>query len=161
MYKRELDQKLQQALPKALLLYGENSYLIDFYIEYYIRSLQAEEDRLSLYFDEWDFAQAKNYLSQSSLFGGTNLLIVKHEKRIPKKELDTLIALANKNSDNYFLFGFSGETRSAKEMQRSFTEKQGGVWCASLNQIYGKASRYFRRKPAASNSISTSMRFSI
>jgi DNA polymerase-3 subunit delta len=128
MYKRELDQKLQQALPKALLLYGENSYLIDFYIEYYIRSLQAEEDRLSLYFDEWDFAQAKNYLSQSSLFGGTNLLIVKHEKKIPKKELDTLIALANKNSDNYFLFGFSGEARSAKEMQRSFTEKQGGVW---------------------------------
>jgi len=128
MYKRELDQRLQQALPKALLLYGENSYLIDFYIEYYLRTLQAEEERLSLYFDEWDFAQAKNYLSQSSLFGGTNLLIVKHDKKIPKKELDTLITLANKNSDNYFLFGFSGEARNAKEMQRSFTEKQGGVW---------------------------------
>ena len=128
MYKREFDQRLSQDLPKAVLLYGDNSYLIDHYIDHYISTLHAEEERLSLYFDEWDFAQAKAYLSQSSLFGGTNLLIIKHEKRIPKKELDTLIALTRKNSDNYLLFGFSGDARSAREIQKSFTEKQGGVW---------------------------------
>ena len=128
MYKRELDQKLQQGLPKALLLYGVDDYLIDYYIDLYKERLDAREELLSLYFDEWNFAQAKAYLSQGSLFGGTNLLIVKHEKKIPKKELDQLIALANKSSDNYFLFAFSGEDRSAKEMQRSFTEKQGGLW---------------------------------
>ena len=128
MYKREFDQRLTQELPKALLLYGDNSYLIDFYIDHYIHTLHAEEDRLSLYFDEWDFAQAKAYLSQSSLFGGTNLLIIKHEKRVPKKELDTLIALTGKSSDNYLVYGFSGDARNARELQKSFTGKQGGVW---------------------------------
>ena len=128
MYKRELDQRLQQALPKALLLFGDNAYLIDYYINYYIQTLQAKEELLALYFDEWDFTQAKNYLSQSSLFGGTNLLIIRHSKKIPKKELDTLIALANKSSDNYLLFGFDGEARDAKSMQSSFSEKKGGVW---------------------------------
>lgn len=128
MYKRELDQRLQQALPKALLLFGDNDYFIDYYINHYIQRLQAKEELLALYFDEWDFAQAKNYLSQSSLFGGTNLLIIRHNKKIPKKELDTLIALANKSSDNYLLFGFDGEARDAKSMQGSFTEKKGGIW---------------------------------
>jgi len=128
MYKRELDQRLKQALPKSLLLFGENTYLVDYYIDHYIQILQAKEELLALYFDEWDFTQAKNYLSQSSLFGGTNLLVIKHNKKIPKKELDTLIALANKSSDNYLLFGFDGEARDAKSMQSSFTEKKGGVW---------------------------------
>jgi DNA polymerase-3 subunit delta len=128
MYKREFDQRLQQFLPKALLLYGDNAYLIDYYIDHYIQKLQAKEELLALYFDEWDFSQAKNYLSQSSLFGGTNLLIIKHSKKIPKKELDTLIALANKSSDNYLVFGFDGEARDAKSMQSSFSEKKGGVW---------------------------------
>ncbi len=128
MYQRELDQRLKQALPKALLLFGDNAYLIDYYIDHYIQKLQAKEELLALYFDEWDFSQAKNYLSQSSLFGGTNLLVIKHNKKIPKKELDILIALANKSSDNYLLFGFDGETRDAKSMQSSFMEKKGGVW---------------------------------
>ena len=128
MYKRQLDQRLQQALPKALLLFGDNDYFIDYYIDHYIQALQAKEELLSLYFDEWDFSQAKSYLSQSSLFGGTNLLIIKHDKKIPKKELDTLIALTNKSSDNYLLFGFDGETRDAKSMQSSFAEKKGGIW---------------------------------
>ena len=128
MYKRELDQRLQQALPKALLLFGDNAYLIDYYINHYIQTLQAKEELLALYFDEWDFTQAKSYLSQSSLFGGTNLLIIRHNKKIPKKELDTLIVLANKNSDNYLVFGFDGEARDAKSMQSSFAEKRGGIW---------------------------------
>ena len=128
MYKREFDQKFRQALPKALLLFGDNAYLIDHYIEHYAHTLQAKEEMFTLYFEEWDFMQAKNYLSQSSLFGGINLLIIKHHKKIPKKELDILVALANKTSDNYLVFGFEGEARDAKAMQSSFTEKKGGVW---------------------------------
>ncbi len=128
MYKRELDQKLRQALPKALLLWGDNAYLIDHYIKHYILTLQAKDEMLTLYFDEWDFMKAKNYLSQSSLFGGINLLIIRYNKKIPKKELDILIALANKTSDNYLIFGFEGEAKNAKAMQSSFTDKKGGVW---------------------------------
>lgn len=128
MYQREFDQRMKKAFPKAVLFYGENDYLIDFYIEAYIKHTDAKESMLSLYHDEWNFEQAKAFLSQSSLFGGTNLLVVKHEKKIPKKELDILVELANKNEDNYFLYGYAGTAKDAKSMQAAFTEKKGGVW---------------------------------
>jgi DNA polymerase-3 subunit delta len=128
LYQREFDQRLNKALPKAVLFFGDNEYMIDHYIDLYKKKLDAGEETLALYFDEWNFDQAKNYLSQTSLFGGTNLLIVKHDKKIPKKELDTLIELANKNSDNYFLYGYAGSAKDAKTLQSSFTEKKGGVW---------------------------------
>lgn len=128
MYQREFDQRLKQGFPKAVLLYGLNDYMVDYYIDLYKTRLDAKESMLTLYYDEWDFEQAKNYLSQTSLFGGTNLLIVKGDKKIPKKELDQLISLANKNADNYFLYGFDEAKTSAKSLQSAFTDKKGGVW---------------------------------
>ncbi len=128
MYQREFDQRLNQSLPKAVLLFGENDYMIDYYIEFYKTKLDAKEDALALYFDEWNFEQAQGYLSQTSLFGGTNLLIVKSDKKIPKKELERLIELANKSSENYFIYGYSGSARDAKTLQSSFSDKKGGVW---------------------------------
>jgi len=128
MYQREFDQKLRQSLPKAVLLYGENDYMIDHYIDMYVKQTDAKESMLSLYHDEWNFEQAKNFLSQTSLFGGTNLVVVKHEKKIPKKELDVLVELANKNPDNYFIYGYSGAAKDARSMQAAFTDKKGGVW---------------------------------
>jgi DNA polymerase-3 subunit delta len=128
MYQGEFDQRLKQALPKALLLYGENEYLIDYYIDYYISQTDAKESMLTLYHDEWDFEQAKSFLSQTSLFGGVNLVITKRDKKIPKKELDALVALANKSEDNYFIYAYSGTAKDAKSMQSSFTDKKGGVW---------------------------------
>ena len=128
MYQREFDQRLRQSLPKAVLFYGENDYMVDHYIDSYIKQLDAKDSMLSLYHDEWNFEQAKNFLSQTSLFGGTNLVVVKHEKKIPKKELDILVELANKNPDNYFLYGYAGAAKDARSMQAAFTDKKGGVW---------------------------------
>jgi len=128
MYQREFDQRLKTELPHAVLLYGENDYLLDYYTDLYKTKLDAKESLLALYHDQYDFEQAKNYLSQSSLFGGTNFLLIRHEKKIPKKELDILIALTQKNSDNYLLFLFEGTAVTARGLQSSFTEKRGGVW---------------------------------
>lgn len=128
MYQREFDQRLKKAFPKAILLYGENEYLFDFYIDMYIKKTEAKESMLTLYFDEWHFEEGKNFLSQTSLFGGTNLLVVKHNKKIAKKELDTLVALANKNTDNYFIYAYYGVPKDAKSMQSAFTDKKGGLW---------------------------------
>jgi len=128
MYQREFDQRLRQELPHAVLLYGENEYLLDHYTDLYRKKLEADDSLLALYHDEYDFEQAKGYLSQSSLFGGTNFLLIRHEKKIPKKELDTLIALTQKNSDNYLLYIFEGTAATAKSLQSSFSEKKGGVW---------------------------------
>jgi DNA polymerase-3 subunit delta len=128
MYQREFDQRLAQSLPKAVLIFGENAYMMDHYIDLYRNTLDAGESALNLYYDEWSFDQAKGFLSQASLFGGTNLVVVRHNKKIPKKELDALVSLANKNSDNYFFYCYEGSAKEAKSMQAAFTEKRGGVW---------------------------------
>jgi DNA polymerase-3 subunit delta len=128
MYQREFEQRLQSGLPRAVLLYGENDYLIEETIRRYKKELDAAESMLTMYHDEYDFERARGYLSQSSLFGGTNLLLIRREKKLPKKELDTLVELTGRNSDNYLLFAFAGEARDAKAMQNSFAEKKGGVW---------------------------------
>jgi DNA polymerase-3 subunit delta len=128
MYQREFNQLIQKSLPKALLLYGEDDYQIDYYLEYFVSKLDAKDSMLTMYFDEYDFDSAKSFLSQTSLFGGTNLLVIKNDKKLPKKELDTLIALANKDPSNYFMFIFGGEAKDAKSMQSSFSAKNSGVW---------------------------------
>ncbi|MDQ7085215.1 MAG: DNA polymerase III subunit delta [Sulfurovum sp.] len=128
MYEKEFKQRLRQSYPQAILLYGENSYLIDVYITKYRDYTQAKEGMLTLYYEEWNFERAKGFLSQSSLFGGSNLLVVKSDKKIPKKELELLIGLGQKNSDNYFIYSYMGLAKDAKSMQSAFSEKKGGIW---------------------------------
>ena len=128
MYQREFNQLLQKGLPKAVLLYGDNAYLIEQTLDRYKKELDAAESMVSMYHDEYDFERARNHLSQSSLFGGYNLLLIRREKKLPKKELDTLIEFTRKNDESYLLFAFDGEAREAKAMQGSFSEKKGGVW---------------------------------
>ncbi len=128
MYQREFDQKLKQSLFKSVLFYGDNEYLIESYISKYITTLDARENILNLYYDEWDFEKAKSFLAQSSLFGGVNLLVVKYNKKIPKKELDMLISQAHKGSDNYFLYYYGGEGKNAKSMQNAFVTKYSASW---------------------------------
>jgi len=128
MYQRDFEARLKQGLPKAVLFYGENDYMCEHYIERYKSELDAREDALTLYFDEYDFERAKGYLAQSSLFGGTNLLIVKTDKKIPKKELETLVSLTRANDDNYLVYHYTGAPTQAKSLQNAFSDKTGGVW---------------------------------
>ncbi len=128
MYQREFEKTLRTTLPRAILFFGENEYQIANYIQYYINTTNSAESMLSLYYDEYSFERAKAYLSQSSLFGGTNLLIVKHNKKIPKKELDILVELVGKNPNNFFLFHYQGSATNAKSLQSSFSPKKGANW---------------------------------
>ena len=128
MYQREFEKILPTTLPRAILFFGENEYQIANYIQYYINTTNSAESMLSLYYDEYSFERAKAYLSQSSLFGGTNLLIVKHNKKIPKKELDILVELVGKNPNNFFLFHYQGSATNAKSLQSSFSPKKGANW---------------------------------
>jgi DNA polymerase-3 subunit delta len=128
MYQREFENLLRTTPPRAMLFFGENEYLIANYLQHYINITKAADSLLTLYFGEYTFDQAKTYLSQSSLFGGTNLLIIKHDKKIPKKELDTLIELVGKNSENFLLFHYQGSSSNAKSLQSSFAPKKGANW---------------------------------
>ena len=128
MYQREFENMLRKTAPRAMLFYGENDYLISSYLQYYINSTKASESLLTLYFDEYNFERAKGYLSQTSLFGGTNLLIIKRDKKVPKKELDKLIELVAKSPDNFLLFEYQGKANDAKSLQSSFSPKKGANW---------------------------------
>lgn len=108
MTRQDLDRHLQKkTAPHAMALFGESHFLID----RYARALANSEGAsvLSLYYDEYDFTTAKAHLSQGSLFGDQNLLIIKHDKKLPKAELDTLVTLVGKNPDNTFIYCYYGE----------------------------------------------------
>ena len=145
MYKRDLDGKLAKSMPKFLMLFGDNDYFINYYTNYYINRLNAKENLLSLYFKDWDFNEAKSYLSQTSLFGGNNLLIVKVSKKIPKKELDILVELVNRIDENYFIFLFEGLAKDAKSMQKSFGNSWVRFFESNMNEglqhLQAKANR--------------------
>ncbi|BBG65421.1 hypothetical protein NNO_0718 [Hydrogenimonas sp.] len=122
MYKRDFDRLLQQGkLPKSVMLYGDNDYYIDEAVERIVEMTGAKESMLKLYYDEYDFQRAKNYLGQSSLFGDLNLLLVKSDRKIPKKELSHLTELAARNENSYFLYAYTGS--DFKTMTSVFSPK--------------------------------------
>jgi len=148
MYKIEFDKILKDKLAKAVLLYGENEYFLDYYINYYIKALGLKDEMLILNYDEYNFTQAYSYLSQSSLFGDINLLIIRSDKKIPKKDLEALIKITNKSDINYFLYIYEGSSKDARTIQSTFNSKNGGLWVrffeASIRdgmEIMGKKSR--------------------
>ena len=127
MYKREFDAILQKELPRVVLFYGENSFFLDYYSKYYKTKLNAKEELLEHFFDEYNYEQAKSYLSQGSLFGGTNLYILRTNKRINKKELEELIKTCNKNPDNFILYLYEGSSSDAKTLASIFSKKNGAI----------------------------------
>ena len=127
MYKREFDAILQKELPRVVLLYGENSFFLDYYSKYYKTKLDAKEELLEHFFDEYNYEQARNYLSQGSLFGGVNLYILRSSKKVPKKELETLINSCKINPNNYFLYIYEGSSSDAKSLVSTFGKKNNAI----------------------------------
>lgn len=112
MYKNELDKHIQNSsLSNSFILFGESSFLIDRYTQA-LSSINGSS-LLKFYHDEYDFNSAKAHLSQASLFGDQNVLIIKSEKKIPQKELVTLIEYCEKNSNNIFIYAYYGSDNKA------------------------------------------------
>ncbi|MBS9778902.1 MAG: DNA polymerase III subunit delta [Campylobacteraceae bacterium] len=128
MYKRELENLLQQKnLPKSILLYGVCSYQNTYFGELILDAWEVEkEDILTFYFDEYEFESAKKHLSQNSLFGNKNIAIIKTTKNIPKKDLDILVGICQKNANSYLLVQCFADEKNTKNMTKSFTKKQNG-----------------------------------
>ena len=122
MYKRELENLIKNnTIPKAILVYGECNYQNKYFSELIEKSWSKEDDeKLLLHYDEYNFTTTKNYLSQSSLFGGQNIVIIRTDKVIPKKELDILIELCNKSDNSYLLLQYFGESKKAANIAKAF-----------------------------------------
>ena len=127
MYKREFDELIKnKEYPSSIFLWGDE-YLSDKYARFVSKKLDIDNSMLKLYFDEYEFKISKEYLSQASLFGERNILYIKSEKRVLKKELDILIELANKDQNSHFIYQFLGEDRVAKQIERSFNKKNDAI----------------------------------
>ena len=146
MYKRDLDGLIGQGkLPRALLLYGE-PFFTDFYAKKILPLWSDKDNILSFYFDEYHFESARNHIAQPSLFGDVSVLYIRSDRKIPKKELDTLVALTQKNPGSYFLLHFSGDDRVAKEIAKSFGKKKGGDFARFFKPNMGEAIAFMREE---------------
>lgn len=108
MYKKELDTKLAQKTQiRAIFLYGADTFLIGHYGEKIAKiALDRGCEKNSFYFGEFDFQNALNCFSQGSLFGDEALVWIKVEKKIPKKQLDTLLETLLKNGSGVLILEF-------------------------------------------------------
>ena len=121
MYKNEFDNHIRnKTVSNSFIFFGESPFLIDMYVK--MLSNIEDANRLDYYYDEYDFNSAKAHLSQGSLFGDRNILIIKSEKKVPKKELDTLLELTAKNPDNIFIYAYYGSDHKSYNNAKSFAK---------------------------------------
>ncbi|MEA3371433.1 MAG: DNA polymerase III subunit delta [Campylobacterota bacterium] len=122
MYKSELDKHIQnKSVSNSFVFFGESTFLIDMYTK--MLTTIDDANILSYYHDEYDFNSAKAHLSQGSLFGDRNILIIKSEKKVPKKELDILIDFCEKNPDNIFVYAYYGSDHKTYNNKKAFAKK--------------------------------------
>lgn len=127
MYRNEFDNKLRQnQFFNAYMFYGQSSYLIDYYTNLVSNKLGMKDEIEKLYYDDYDFKYAKDKLLQSSLFASKNIIIIKTDKKIPKKEVVELIEACRINSDSKVIFACMGD---------SDFKTMGGYFTAKLNSV--------------------------
>ncbi|MEA3384110.1 MAG: hypothetical protein U9Q20_05485 [Campylobacterota bacterium] len=127
MYKNQFDKELSSSITySGYMFYGQCDYLIESYSTKVALKLANGDDIQKIYFDEYNFKDCVNYLDSSSLFSSNNILLIKTNKKINKKEVDELISICNTNSDSKVIFSCIGDT-DFRTMAKSFTKKKSSV----------------------------------
>ncbi len=139
MYKREFENLLNSdRLPRAMLMHGECNFQNNYFSEKIVEKWSEPDDEiLLLHYDEYNFTTAKNHLSQSSLFGGQNIVVVKSDKAIPKKELDVLVKLCEKSDNSFLLFQYFGDSKKAAAIAKSFKKSFVRFFKPNMNEALG------------------------
>jgi len=146
MYKNQFDKELANNVKyNAYMFYGGCDYLSEKYADTVTKQLANGEDIQKIYYDEYNLTDCSNFLSQSSLFSPCNILLIKTNKKIPKKEIDELIAITGTNTDSKVVFCCTGEI-DFKTMAKSFSKKTNSVEIRffepneqdAINLLYGE-----------------------
>ncbi len=146
MYKKDLDILIKSnSLPSSLLLYGDE-YSTQKYARFLAKKVSNKEERVTLYYDEYDFGVAKEYISQASLFGDKKLLYIRNDKKIAKKELDKLIEICSKDKCSFFIYHFCGDDRVAKDLSRSFIKKRDADFVRFFKPTFSEAISILNRQ---------------
>lgn len=127
MYKNEFDNLFKkQTKFKAYMFYGQSHYLVENYASMVASSCGQSDEIEKVYFDDYNFKQAKEKLLQSSLFSSNNILLIKLEKKLSKKEAVELIEAANSNVDSTLILACLGDS-DFKTMAGYFSAKLNAV----------------------------------
>ncbi|BCX79502.1 DNA polymerase III subunit delta [Campylobacter sp. 19-13652] len=122
MYRRELEWLLSSdRFPNYFMLYGADEYQIELFGREILGLYTANEPNLlTFYFDEYDFSRARAHLFESSLFGGTNVLYLKSDKKIPAKELKELLRACEANGGRFLYEFYEADAKMAMDAQKLF-----------------------------------------
>lgn len=72
---------------------------------------------MKLFFEEYNFTRASDFLSAGSLFSEKKLLEIKTSKKIPTKDLKVLVDLCKNNADNFFLLELYDESSKQSDIE--------------------------------------------
>jgi DNA polymerase-3 subunit delta len=123
MYKKEFDKYFDSnKIFNAYIFYGANDFLVEEYSVKVANKLASGDDITKVYFEDYTFDYCYDFLTQSSLFSASNILLIKTTKKIPKKEVDKLIDACRVNASSSVVFCCMGEV-DFKTMGKSFTTK--------------------------------------
>lgn len=151
MYKNEFDNHFKNNKKySAYMFYGQSNYLIEHYSLMVARSHGSIDECEKLYFDDYNFKYAKDKLLQSSLFSSNNILLIKCDKKIPKKEVDELIQACNTNSDSTVIFSCMGDS-DFKAMEKSFSDKTNSVCVRFFKPFDNEAVRLLENEAKSLN----------
>lgn len=121
MYKKDFISLLNSPnIPNFFLLYGAESYQVEFYTNELLGKFD-KENMLSLYFDDYSFNLAMSHLSEPSLFANSNLLHIKNDKKIPAKDAKELITQCQNNPNNIFILELhEGDEKVLTDIKKQF-----------------------------------------
>lgn len=121
MYKKDFISLLNSPnIPNFFLLYGAESYQVEFYTNELL-SKYNKESLLSLYYDDYSFNLAMSHLSEPSLFANSNLLHIKNDKKIPAKDAKELITQCQNNPNNIFILELhEGDEKILTDIKKQF-----------------------------------------
>lgn len=143
--KQDFERLLQDGkIPRAMMFFGESEFMIDYHASRLCDTWGAQDDIFSLYHQEYNFAAAKAHISQGSLFGGNNILLIKNDKKVPKKELDELISYVGKSPTNFLIYCYYGSDH--KTSNKSFAPKVGADSIRFFNPYFNEGKNILRQE---------------
>ncbi|EAK1869969.1 hypothetical protein BFU09_00480 [Campylobacter coli] len=121
MYRKELQNLLSKnQIDNFFFLYGADNFQSELYADFIKEKYQADEI-LKLFFEEYSFTRASDFLSGGSLFSEKKLLEIKTSKKIPTKELKVLVELCKNNKDNFLLLELYDESSKQSDIEKIFS----------------------------------------
>lgn len=126
MYKQHLQKHLQNGFFKHggqnfFALYGGDNFQSELFSDLIKEQFEPDECK-RVYFEEYDFKEASDYLGSNSLFSERKMLEIKSNKKLSKKDMSVLVDLCKKNKDSFLLFILYDESSKQSELEKGFEE---------------------------------------